>query len=186
MSDILQFSDRAEFRAWLEQHGDSTPGRWLLFGKKGGPVTLTAAEALEEALCFGWIDGQMQSLDSTSYKKYFAPRTKTSSWSNKNKALAQKLIAEGKMTPAGLEKIEQAQKNGGWDSQKSSEITAEHIRTLSDLLKGHEPAYSNFGAMSDSVKKTYARGYFDAKTQAGRQSRLDRIIERTEQNLKPM
>ena len=68
MSEILEFSNRAAFREWLHKNGTSSEGVWLLFGKKGGPTTLTAAEALEEALCYGWIDGQMQSLDSTKYK----------------------------------------------------------------------------------------------------------------------
>ena len=65
MNEILEFSDRAAFREWLHKNGTSSEGVWLLFGKKDGPATLTATEALEEALCYGWIDGQMQSLDST-------------------------------------------------------------------------------------------------------------------------
>ena len=71
MSDIMEFASRAQFREWLCEHCLSTDGVWLLFGKGSGPKTLKADEALEEALCFGWIDGQMQSIDSNSYKKYF-------------------------------------------------------------------------------------------------------------------
>lgn len=63
MGELLEFSDRAAFRAWLENNSTSSGGVWLLFGKKGGPATLSANDALKEALCFGWIDGQMQSLD---------------------------------------------------------------------------------------------------------------------------
>ena len=88
MNDVLKFSERAAFRAWLEKYSTIGGGVWLLLGKKGGPLTLTAAEALEEALCFGWIDGQIQSIDNMTYKKYFSIRRENSRWSEKNKALA--------------------------------------------------------------------------------------------------
>lgn len=140
VNDMLAFSDRAAFRAWLDKNGTSSNGVWILFGKKGGPVTLTAGEALEEALCFGWIDGQMKSIDNKTYKKYFSIRRANSKWSERNKT----------------------------------------------LLKGHEPAYTNFEAMSLSVKKTYTQAYLDAKTDAGREKRLTWMIERLNKNLKPM
>lgn len=186
MSEILVFPNKAAFREWLHENGTSSEGVWLLFGKKGGPTTLTATEALEEALCYGWIDGQMQSLDSTKYKKYFACRTANSKWSDKNKALAMKLEEQGVMTDYGREKIAEAKKNGQWNAPKSPVISDEQITALSDLLKEHEPAYTNFQAMSPSVKKTYTRAYFDAKTDSGRDSRLSWMIERLNKNLKPM
>jgi len=186
MSQILEFSNRATFREWLSKNGTISDGVWLLFGKKGGPVTLTATEALEEALCYGWIDGQMQSLDSIKYKKYFARRTANSKWSDKNKALVEKLEKQGVMTDYGREKIEEAKKNGQWNAPKSPVITDEQIAFLSDLLKEHEPAHTNFLAMTPSVKKTYARAYFDAKTDDGRNKRLSWMIDRLDKNLKPM
>lgn len=85
MGEMLSFSDRAQFREWLSANYISGLGVWLLFGKAGGPQTLTAAEALEEALCFGWIDGQMQRIDDKSYKKYFSPRRANSNWSEKTR-----------------------------------------------------------------------------------------------------
>ena len=87
MSDIVQFANRTEFRSWLSENCRSSPGIWLLFGKAGGPNTIRAGEALEEALCFGWIDGQMQSIDEKTYKKYFSMRREKSKWSEKNKSL---------------------------------------------------------------------------------------------------
>ncbi|WRS26488.1 YdeI/OmpD-associated family protein [Oscillospiraceae bacterium MB08-C2-2] len=186
MNKMILFPDRGAFREWLKQHGESSDGIWLLFGKKGGPVTLKANEALEEALCFGWIDGQMQSMDETQYKKYFARRTPNSKWSEKNKALAETLEKQGRMTDWGRKKIEEAKKNGQWNATKSLSITDEQIEQLSELLKAYEPAYTNFQAMSPSVKKTYTRAYFDAKTDPGRQSRLSWMVERLNKNLKPM
>lgn len=186
MDEVLIFSDRSVFRTWLQENGAVSEGAWLLFGKKGGPRTLSAAEALEEALCFGWIDGQMQSIDETQYKKYFAQRTANSKWSEKNKGLVQKLEEQGIMTDQGRGKIAAAKKNGQWNALKAPAITDEDIERLSDLLKGTEPAYTNFQAMSPSVKKTYTKAYLAAKTEAGKESRLTRMIDRLNKNLKPM
>ncbi len=186
MSDVLKFSDRAEFRSWLLENGQSSAGVWLLFGKAGGPKTIQAGEALEEALCFGWIDGQMQRIDDQSYRKYFSLRRENSKWSEKNKALAQKLEERGLMTEFGRMKIEEARKNGQWHAPGPAAVTEEQIAQLSALLEGYEPAFSNFQAMSLSVKKTYARAYFDAKTDAGRAKRIAWMVDRLNQNLKPM
>ena len=186
MNEMMEFSNREDFRKWLHNNCLSSSGVWLLFGKAGGPKTIKASEALEEALCFGWIDGQMQSIDEKTYKKYFSLRRKNSKWSEKNKTLVEKLEKQGIMTDYGMKKIEEAQKNGQWNSSKPPAITEEQITLLSDLLKEHEPAYTNFLAMSASIKKTYTRAYFDAKTDAGRDSRLSWMIKRLNKNLKPM
>ena len=186
MDNILEFPHRTAFREWLHKNGTNSEGVWLLFGKKGGPTTLSASEALEEALCYGWIDGQMKSIDSTKYKKYFACRTANSKWSDKNKTLAEKLEKQGLMTDYGRSKIAEAKGNGQWDAPKPPAVSDEQIALLSDLLRENERAHANFQAMSQSVKKTYARAYFDAKTDAGRRNRLLWMMERLDKNLKPM
>lgn len=186
MNDMLQFADREEFRKWLSEHCLSTAGVWLLFGKPGGPATIKAEEALEEALCFGWIDGQMQRLDEKTYKKYFSIRRESSKWSAKNKALVKTLEERGLMTDFGRAKIEEAKRNGQWDAPKPAAITEEQITSLSKLLEGYEPAFTNFQAMPLSVKKTYTRAYLDAKTDAGREKRIAWMVNRLNQNLKPM
>lgn len=186
MSEALQFSNRAEFRKWLADNCTTNNGVWLAFGKNGGLKTLTAAEALEEALCFGWIDGQMQSIDDKAYKKYFTLRREKSRWSEKNKALVADLEKRGLMTDAGREKIVAAQKDGSWNAPDLMKLTDEQVEALSDLLKAHELAYTNYQNMPPSVRKTYARAYYDAKTDAGREKRLTWIIDRLNQNLRPM
>lgn len=186
MSDILEFASREEFREWLNDNCLLSEGVWLLFGKSGGPKTLKAAEATEEALCFGWIDGQMQRIDEKTYKKYFSPRRENSKWSEKNKALVKSLEERGLMTDHGRKKIEEAKKNGQWNAPKSLDITEEHITALSEILKEYEPAYTNFLAMSLSVKKTYTRAYLDAKTDAGREKRIAWMVDRLNKNLRPM
>lgn len=186
MNDILEFADREEFRKWLAEHCQSSEGVWLLFGKTGGPKTIKAGEALEEALCFGWIDGQMQSIDEKTYKKYFALRREKSKWSEKNKTLAAELEERGLMTDFGRKKIEEAKQNGQWNAPKSAGITEEQIAFVSALLEEYEPAFTNWKNMSPSVKKTYTRAYFDAKTDAGREKRVVWMVDRLNQNLKPM
>lgn len=186
MDGVMEFSDRAEFRKWLQENCRSSAGVWLLFGKAGGPGTVKAGEALEEALCFGWIDGQMRTIDDRTYKKYFSPRREKSKWSEKNKALAGSLEKRGLMTDFGREKIEEAKKNGQWYAPKPAAVTEEQIARLLALLKDFEPAFTNFQAMPLSVKKTYARAYFDAKTDAGRERRIAWMVDRLNRNLRPM
>ncbi|MCI8401851.1 MAG: hypothetical protein HFI38_07150 [Lachnospiraceae bacterium] len=186
MGDIMEFADREEFRSWLCGHCLSHDGIWLLFGKAGGPKTIKAGEALEEALCFGWIDGQMQSIDDKTYKKYFSMRREKSKWSEKNKALAEKLEERGLMTDFGRERIEEAKKNGQWYAPKPMAVTEEQTDHLSALLKAYEPAYTNWMAMPASVKKTYTRAYLDAKTEAGKEKRIAWMVDRLNKNLKPM
>lgn len=186
MRDIMKFEDRGGFRKWLGDNCLSEDGVWLLFGKAGGPKTLKAEEALEEALCFGWIDGQMQKIDDKTYKKYFSMRRENSKWSVKNKALAGELEKRGIMTDFGRKKIEEAKKNGQWDAPKPGAVTEEQIAQVLEVLKGYEPAFTNFQAMSPSVKKTYTRAYFDAKTDAGREKRIAWMVDRLNRNLKPM
>lgn len=186
MSDIMEFACREEFRRWLNDHCQSEEGVWLLFGKAGGPKTIKAGEALEEALCFGWIDGQMQSIDDKSYRKYFSMRREKSKWSEKNKALAGRLEERGLMTDFGRKKIEEAKKNGQWYAPNPMAVTEEQIACVCAVLEGYEPAFSNFQAMPQSVKKTYTRAYFDAKTEDGRKKRIAWMVDRLNKNLKPM
>lgn len=186
MSDIMKFANREEFRRWLSEYCRSSAGIWVLFGKTGGPKTIKAGEALEEALCFGWIDGQMEKIDDKTYKKYFSIRREKSKWSEKNKALVKRLEEQGLMTDFGREKIEEAKKNGQWDALDLMTLTDEHVAQLSRLLENYEPAFTNFQAMPLSVKKTYTRAYFDAKTDVGREKRIAWMVERLNKNLRPM
>lgn len=186
MNKLLTFTNRQSFREWLGQHGTESEGIWLRFGKNSTLITLTALEALEEALCNGWIDGQIQSLDDNTYKKYFARRKRQSKWSARNKELALMLMEKGLMTQQGLEAIEHAKKNGFWEQAKRIPIDDEQVQMFKEIIQPYENAYSNLQAMSLSVQRTYTAFYFDAKTDKGQQSRLERIIDRLNRNLKPM
>ncbi len=186
MNRIL-FKNRLEFREWLIKNALSDEGIWLIFSKKGNPETLKASEALEEALCFGWIDGQMQRVDDNSYLKYFKQRSKTSNWSEKNRSIVEKLESQGLMTDFGRAKIEIAKQNGCWNPPKPEPLTGEQLQKFEDMLKSYEDAYTNYIKMPRSARGTYAASYFlGAKTEEGKQKRFNSIIERLKLNLNPM
>ena len=108
----LMFASRSGFRDWLLENAETSDGVWLVFCKTKAVVTLSANDALEEALCFGWIDGQMKSIDETKYLKYFARRRAKSVWSDKNKKIIETLRSKGTMTELGEKAVEIAEENG--------------------------------------------------------------------------
>ncbi len=139
-------TDRATWRVWLEVNHATEPGVWLLYWKKGsGKQSLDWSEAVDEALCFGWIDSTRRTVNEQSFKQYFAPRKPRSTWSQINKAKIERLMEDGRMAPAGLAAVERAKANGSWSSLDDVEANI----VPADLL-----------AALDQVPA--ARGYFDA------------------------
>ena len=186
MDEQILFPDREAFRKWLLENHNVSKGIWLVFSKAGKLKTLRADEALEESLCFGWIDGQFNSIDGAKYLKKFTPRRRGSKWSEKNRSIVNKLIENGKMTEYGMMAIKQAKREGTWDMPKQEPISGSQIEILTDALKGAEPALSNFMNMPLSVRRTYTALYLDAKKEETRIKRLEKIIERLNENKKPM
>jgi uncharacterized protein YdeI (YjbR/CyaY-like superfamily) len=186
MEERLLFADRDAFRQWLIRHHGDNKGIWLVFGKTAKVKSLKAGEALDEALCFGWIDGLIKSVDEDRYLKKFTPRRQGSNWSARNKKIVESLIKNGKMTERGLKAIEEAKKHSTWDKPEREPVLDEHIETLIRDINGIEPALSNYLKMPLYVRKTYAAFYHDAKKEETRIRRLQNIIERLNQNKKPM
>ena len=186
MYEQLTFAARADFREWLEANHGTCDGAWIVFGKKEELVTMSYDDALEEALCFGWIDGQIKSIDDVKYVRKFTPRRKKSIWSERNKNIVARLIKEGLMMPAGHEAVKRAKEEGMWDSPKGEPITDEDVKILAEALAGRQPALDNFMNMSPSVRKTYTAFYLDAKKEETRARRLEKIADRLDKNLKPM
>lgn len=180
----MLFPSRADFRAWLAENAQTSGGVWLVFGKDKAVVTLSASEALEEALCFGWIDGQMKSVDSTRYLKYFARRRPKSVWSDKNKTLIEALRQRGIMTELGEQAVAIAMQNGTWDAPKGEPITEEQVEALAEKLSGD--ARVNFLKMPRSARVTYTGLYHSYKSEAARQRGFETLVDRLNQNLKPM
>jgi uncharacterized protein YdeI (YjbR/CyaY-like superfamily) len=113
---VVYAPDRGSWRRWLEQHHNSESGAWLVIYKKGSTVSgVTYDEAVEEALAFGWIDSRANRLDDTRYVQFFTRRKPRSAWSPSNKERVERLIAEGRMTAAGMALVEEAKRNGRWD-----------------------------------------------------------------------
>lgn len=122
----LLVADAAAWREWLNAHHDSSPGVWLVVHKKGGTVTeLAYAAAVEEALCFGWIDGQARKRDEGSYRQRMTPRRPRSMWSASNVTRVERLEREGRMQPAGRSAVDAAKANGRWDRASTGPTSAE-------------------------------------------------------------
>ena len=182
----LIFPARADFRAWLTENAESSEGVWLVFGKTKAIVTLSANDALEEALCFGWIDGQMQSIDSAKYLKYFAKRRPKSVWSDKNKKIIDELRDKGMMTELGEDAVATAKQNGTWDAPKIAPATDEQKAAFVAKLSVVTPAYENFCNMSPSIQRTYTMRYLSFKSEEARDRDFEKIVDRLNKNLKPM
>lgn len=147
---ILLFANRQEWAGWLDSHHADSPGLWLRLAKKAsGMTSVTYDEAVEVALCYGWIDGQKKSLDAVSWLQKFTRRTPKSIWSKVNTEKAQRLIEEGKMKPAGLRQVELAKQDGRWAAAYEPQSTSVVPADLQAALEGNAAAM-NFFATLDS------------------------------------
>lgn len=176
MSDEILFPKREDFRSWLYTNAKCSKAIWLVIGKKGIIKTISAAEALEEALCFGWIDGKIKRVDELKYIKYFAPRREESKWSEKNKKAIPGLIKKGLMTDLGIESINTAKKNGCWNTDIVKINLEEKIKEFQSLITKHKTAFNNFNKATTSFKKQIVSFYFDAKQEVTRNKRLSKIV----------
>jgi uncharacterized protein YdeI (YjbR/CyaY-like superfamily) len=187
MPEQLTFKNRAAFRDWLQKNHTRPKGLWLVFGKNLAVETLTPEEALEEALCFGWIDGLIKRVDETRYVKFFSPRQTKSNWSEKNKRTAEELIRSGRMTSAGRQAIERAKRGGSWNRPHSGRtIKPEDIERFAGLIAANPQAAANFHRMPPSAKRLFTGFYLHAKQETTRRRRLEKLIGLLEQNKRPM
>lgn len=139
--DELLLPDAAAWRAWLLEHHDGHPGVNLVLHKKGGTTTtLTYAQAVDEALCFGWIDGQRNRRDEHTHLTRFTPRTARSKWSARNVANVERLAGLGLMAPSGTAAVEAARSDGRWDEAYAGQATAELPGDFLEALCGHPRA----------------------------------------------
>ncbi len=171
------FANREEWRAWLEEHSINEPEAWLLISRKGADRRfLILEEAVEEALCFGWIDGALKPIDDGHYALRFSPRKSNSIWSVNNQRRVEKLILEGRMTPAGLAKIVEAKENGEWEAATAREDVSSVPDDLVQALENND-AWMDFEKWPASQKKQYLYWLESAKRIETREKRLRAIIE---------
>jgi uncharacterized protein YdeI (YjbR/CyaY-like superfamily) len=169
--------DRATWRAWLEANHAASNGAWLVTWRtRSGRQGLPYEDAVEEALCFGWVDGTAGTVDDDRGKLYFAPRKPTSGWAATNKARVERLIADGRMAPAGLAAIERARANGSWELLDSVE-RLEVPDDLAAALAARPPAAANFAAFPPSVRKYALTQLVMARRPETRADRVRRTVE---------
>jgi len=187
MKEIETFcpTNRNEWRQWLSENHSRKQSIWLVYYKKKANIqTISYNDAVDEALCFGWIDSTAKSLDNDRYMQYFCKRKKNGTWSKVNKNKIIQLIDSGLMTKAGLDVIEAAKQNGSWEILD----TVEELIIPDDLeiaFSVHEEAKDFFLSLSNSVKKFILFKLISAKRPETRQKRIDEIITFSTQKIKP-
>jgi uncharacterized protein YdeI (YjbR/CyaY-like superfamily) len=187
MSKINGFQDfhplnRQEWRDWLSKNYDKSAGIWFVYFKKAaGKLSVSYDEAVEEALCFGWIDSTARKLDETRSKLLFTPRKPKSVWSKPNKERVVRLIDENLITETGLAKIEAAKKDGSWNALDASD-NLEIPKDLAEAFERNKTAAQNFAAFSDSVKRGILYWIGSAKRDETRGARIEKTVTMAEQN----
>jgi uncharacterized protein YdeI (YjbR/CyaY-like superfamily) len=173
----LLVADRGVWRSWLAAH-QQAPGVWLVLAKKRvlEPTRLTYDEALEEALCHGWIDGQVGRRDEGTYRQRFTPRRPRSSWSKRNVGLVERLQAEGVMHPAGLEAVAQAKDDGRWEAAYAGQATIEVPPDLTAALDGAPAAKAMFGRLTSQNRYAILYRIHEAKRSDTRARRIERFV----------
>jgi uncharacterized protein YdeI (YjbR/CyaY-like superfamily) len=182
---VLLFAKPTELEAWLEENGEDAEGIWLKIAKKGAPEpSVTYREALELALCFGWIDSQKRGLDETHFLQRFTPRRPRGRWSRINRDKAEALIAAGKMRPAGMAEVEAARADGRWAAAYEGQRTAAVPADLRRELDAN-PAAAEFFAKLDSANR-YAILYRldEARRPETRRRRLRKFVAMLERGEK--
>ena len=176
--------DRKAWRAWLAKNHADEKSVWLIIYKKdSGKKSVTYPEAVEEALCFGWIDSKPNKRDEESYYQFFSKRKPASNWSKINKDRIEKLISEGLMMPAGLAAIEIAKQNGTWSALDKIEILSLPA-DLKKMFSKNKVAAKFFDAFPRSVKKGILEWIQNAKTEATRTKRLEETVKLAEKNIR--
>ncbi|MBW8745255.1 MAG: YdeI/OmpD-associated family protein [Sphingomonas sp.] len=146
---ILAFADAAAFEDWLRQSPADSPGLWLKLAKDGsGHACLSKAEAIDAALCHGWIDGQLNPYDAHWWLIRFTPRTPRSKWSQKNRERAEQLIAQGRLSAQGLAAVDAARADGRWDAAYASASRAENPADLQAALDANPVAAAFFATLT--------------------------------------
>jgi uncharacterized protein YdeI (YjbR/CyaY-like superfamily) len=184
------FADEASFRTWLAANHDKCPGIWMVYNKKHtGKECITYPEALDTALCYGWIDSIIKKIDDTRYARKFMPRTNTKKWSEFNKKRVAVLISEGRMTETGLRKIESYLKTGkiSWAGSNAAATTKERLHCPDYILEafaGNEPALSNFNNLAPSYQRHYILWITSAKREITQRNRIEEAIGLLRKNKK--
>ncbi|HUE25198.1 MAG TPA: YdeI/OmpD-associated family protein [Solirubrobacteraceae bacterium] len=175
---IVEAADQQAWRAWLEANHASPSGVWLKFAKKGSPTpSVSYGEAIEEALCYGWIDGQVRAHDEHFYLQRFTPRRPRSKWSQINREKATRLLADGRMRPAGLAQIDAARADGRWDAAYPAQSAASVPDDLQQALDQNPEARAFFETLTGSTRYAFLYRLHHVVKPASRAKRIADYIE---------
>lgn len=173
----LYVADRKHWRQWLSEHYATEAGIWFIFYKKETfKPTVDYEDAVEEALCFGWIDSIIKKVDEEKYVRKFTPRKDQSIWSQLNKKRIDKMIQQGRMTEAGLAKVKAAKKSGVWDQETRSRLPIEMPPELVKALARNKKAKKNFDQLAPTYRRHYIGWVATAKRPETRERRIAESI----------
>lgn len=175
---VMDFRQKSAWTRWLEKNHDKSAGVWVRLAKKGsGLKSVSRDEALDGALCFGWIDGQSKSEGESTWLQKFTPRTKRSIWSKINREKVQALINSGEMQPPGLAEIDRAKKDGRWDAAYDSSRTIEVPQDLKDAFKKDPSAKASFEKLDSRNRYAILFRIHTAKKAETRARRIEQFVE---------
>ena len=175
---ILPFASKTKWTDWLARQHDKSTGAWLKLAKKDSGIdSVTYEEALDVALCYGWIDGQKKGFDDKYWLQKFTPRGKKSIWSKINTEKAERLIASGEMKPAGLEAIEAAKQDGRWEAAYDSQKTISIPEDFQAALDKNKKAKAFFGTLKSAERYSFLFRLHNAKKAETRVKRIQQFIE---------
>jgi len=181
----VHFRSRKEWRAWLQAHHAKESEIWLThYRVSSSQPGVRHQEAVEEALCFGWIDGRLKKIDDERYKLRYSPRRPNSPWSRINREKAEKLIRSGRMTAAGLARIEEAKKAGTWQRAYTNRTRERMPSDLKKALLENGQAWDNFSRFANTYRNMYIGWVVSAKTRETREKRIARVVAQAFQNKK--
>ncbi|MFD1150953.1 YdeI/OmpD-associated family protein [Saccharothrix hoggarensis] len=176
-AEIIAFADAAAWEAWLADHHDVAAGVWVKIAKKGsGRASVTIAEALEVALCYGWIDSRRKGCDDDHYLQRYSPRRPTGSWSRVNVEKVEALIAAGRMREPGFAAVRAAQADGRWDAAYQSQRTATVPPDLAAALAADDGARAAFDRLDRTRRYALLLRLMKARTPAARTVQLERVV----------
>jgi uncharacterized protein YdeI (YjbR/CyaY-like superfamily) len=174
----LIVADAAAWRVWLAEHHEESVGVTLVLAKKGvtEPTTLTYDQALDEALCYGWIDGQVQRRDETTYRQRFTHRRSRSSWSKRNVGIVERLLAEERMHPAGIAEVERAKADGRWEAAYAGPADSEIPPDLAAALSAEPRARAMFEILTAHNRYAVLHRIGTAKRAETRSRRIEQFV----------
>lgn len=185
ITEKLHVTNRDDWRAWLSQNYDTEKEVWLIHYKRHtGKPRIPYDDAVEEALCFGWIDSLVKKIDDEKFAQKFTPRKRKSKWSEANKKRVGKMIKEGKMKKAGLAKIREAKNNGEWFKTAPVEKKLEVPACIRKAFATNEKAQDNFNNLANGYKRQLVGWITSAKKEETRKRRLTEAVQLLEQNKK--